>query len=500
MPADSTDLLAAAFAHHLKTLPEPALTTLGRRMSERARELGLIVLRDGESVDIGSTLTPEIASASKRERMRKDAALVLDGVLKTARHLLQNDANRALTERLFTHFTELEAHGLKAFEAAEDLSIARVDWFEDASGEHFALELNATIPAMPGYSDAAAVAWIETLGEHAGLSSERIAQLVAQNDSNAEQLRRSLLAHSKSRASHPSIALLHRPGDSQLFELRALQRHFVAAGHDAWLATPDDVALEEGVAVVSGKKPDILYRHIFARRMPPNSALAAIARGEATPTLQNPINGHLEVKGLLAELSRHVHEGTARLLGLSDEAQEALARVVPWTRVLSAGRCVGPDGESADLESLVGSTPDAFVLKRSWDYGGKSVLIGRAVVEAEGLSGWEEKVRTALAEPPGSWVVQRHIDAPKRRHLVLGTDSPAWEDVYVDISTYTASGSRDVPGGGVARFARSGIVNIAGGGGVAPLVHGEVASAIGQALSARPGSDGREGIRPPPGR
>lgn len=484
MPTELLDETTSTVFNHLEALPGSRLATLGRQMTERARQLGLAVFRDGAAVDIGSTLTPEIVSASKRAQTGQDAALVLDGVMKTARHLLRNGAKSPLTDRLFAHFNALEKHGLERFEPAEDVTLARVDWFVDASGRHFALELNSTIPAMPGYSDAAAIAWIETLGAHAGLSPRRVAELVALNDSNAEQLRRSLLAHSKSSAKHPSIALLHRPGDSQIFELEALRRHFIAQGNDAWLGAPDDVALEDGVVVVGGRKPDILYRHIFARRMPPDSALAAIARGEGTPALQNPINGHLEVKGLLAELSRHVQEGNARLVGLSDDSQEALARVLPWTRLLSADRCLAPDGSHVNLVELITSTPDGFVLKRSWDYGGKSVLIGRDVVLAEGPAGWEEKVRFALADAPGSWVVQRYVDSPKRRHLVLGADGPEWENVYVDASTYTATGTRDVPDGGVARFARSGVVNIAGGGGVAPLIHEEVASAIAQALAS----------------
>lgn len=485
MPTEPIEPTASTLATHLETLPKEQLAALGRQLTERGRELGLVVLRGGERVDIGSTLTPEIVSLKMREAMRRDAALVLDGIMKTARHLLQDGTQSALTDRLFAHFIELEMYGLKAFEPAEDVTLARVDWFIDASGQHFALELNATIPAMPGYSDAASIAWIETFGAHAGLSKERIAELVLLNESNAEQLRRSLIAHSKSSAEHPSIALIHRENDSQVFELQALQRHFIASGNDAWLGTPDDVSLEDGVVVVSGKKPDILYRHIFARRMPPDSALASIARGEGTPGLQNPINGHLEVKGLLAELSRHVQEGSAQVLGLSDDAQASLARVLPWTRLLSADRCVAPDGSHANLADLVLSTPDAFVLKRSWDYGGKSVLIGRDVIASEGQVAWEEKVRSALAEVPGSWVVQRYVDSPKRRHLVIGDSGPQWEDVFVDASTYTASGNRDVPGGGVTRFAHSGVVNIAGGGGVAPLIHAEVASAIVQALSSR---------------
>ena len=66
----------------------------------------------------------------------------------------------------------------------------------------------------------------------------------------------------------------------------------------------------------------------------------------------------------------------------------------------------------------------------------------------------------------------------------MGHDgATSWEDVFVDASTYTATGAYDVPGGGVARWARVGVVNIVGGGGVAPLIRTDVAEEFATALS-----------------
>lgn len=472
------DRLDSAFRAALAALSADARRQLADSATRRARALGLCVLRDAGEVDIPLALTPELVDEATERQRARDAAAVLAGVVKTARRVLAHGPTSAEAATLFRHFGPLE---MKALEhAAEDVTIARVDWFLDERGAHRALELNATIPAMEAYSDAAARAWIETIGEAAGLDRARIERLAAENGSNSDELLASLLAHSDGARAGARIAIVHRPNDSQIPELRALARRFEALGHPTQLATPDDVTLDGDTVRVHGERPDILYRHIFGRRMTEGSALARVALGEGRPRLQNPINGHLEVKGVLAELSRLVEDDGASGLGLTDDELEALRRVLPWTRLLTDAAGRDPDGRAvASLADEAAANPDRYVLKRSWDYGGKSVLLGREVRESEGLDGWARRVRDALSDGPGAWVVQQRIDSPTRRHLVVRAGADAeWEDVFVDASTFTASGDRSVPGGGVVRFARVGVVNIAGGGGVLPLVRAPVAASL----------------------
>lgn len=472
--------LDSAFRAALAALSADARRQLADAATRRARALGLCVLRETGEVDIPLTLTPELVDEATERQRARDAAAVLAGVAKTIRRVLADGPTSAEAATLFRHFGPLEMQALANARAAEDVTIARVDWFLDERGAHRALELNATIPAMEAYSDAAARAWIETIGEAAGLDRAQVERLAADNGSNSDELLASLLAHSADAGAGARIAIVHRPNDSQLPELRALVRRFEALGHPTRLATPDDVTLDGDTVRVHGERPDVLYRHIFGRRMTEGSALARVALGEGRPQLQNPINGHLEVKGVLAELSRLVEDDGASGLGLSDEELEALRRVLPWTRLLTEAAGRDPDGRPvASIADEATANPDRYVLKRSWDYGGKSVLLGREVRESEGLDGWARRVRDALSDGPGAWVVQQRIDSPTRRHLVVRAgDDADWEDVFVDASTFTASGDRSVPGGGVVRFARVGVVNIAGGGGVLPLVRAPVAATL----------------------
>ena len=99
------------------------------------------------------------------------------------------------------------------------LAIARIDFL--VSDRPAALELNATIPAMPGYSDMAAGAFLSVVGRAAGLDAGRAPRLEAENGSNVEALHRALVAASVQERGRPPerIAVLCRRNDSQLSEV-----------------------------------------------------------------------------------------------------------------------------------------------------------------------------------------------------------------------------------------------------------------------------------------
>ncbi len=109
-----------------------------------------------------------------------------------------------------------------------------------------------------------------------------------------------------------------------------------------------------------------------------------------------------------------------------------------------------------------------FRPQESWDYGGKSVSLGAELDPRE----WAHRVRAAAAD--GGFIVQQRV---------FGARSPATRvtaglearhgDLYHDISTYT--GLLDVaPGGSVVRAATSPVVNLLGGGGLAPVIPADV--------------------------
>jgi hypothetical protein len=215
---------------------------------------------------------------------------------------------------------------------------------------------------------------------------------------------------------------------------------------EARTCTPADVALD-------GAPDRVLYRHLFARYVEPGTPLGRAFLDPVRHGMWNRVDGWLETKGLLAELSLRAGSPT-----LSSEERDAVRSLVPWTRLLD-------DVSDAEL-----GTGEAYILKRSHDYGGKSVVIGRET----GPAVFREVLAFARREPPGSWVAQELVDSPALDRF-FAVHAPGERvragrgPLHLDISTY-ASLIEGVPAGGsVCRAAPGRVVNIVGGGGVAPL-------------------------------
>ena len=378
------------------------------------------------------------------------------------------------------------------------LAITRVDFL--VGDRPRALELNATIPAMPGYSDMAAGAFLEVVGTAVGLDAPARAALVRQNGSNVEALYRALLgAYRQARGREPvRIAILCRRNDSQLSEVDHLVRRFTELGTEAHRVYPDEASGGEQLTA-HGLGFDLVYRHLFVHRLAetPSPFLEAFFAGDAAPGSQlfNGPAAHVEAKSNFALLSQATDDrALATRAGLDAEMLEAIRTSVPWTRRLVDGPTRGPHGEAiAGLLGHVAANPGMFVLKRAWDYGGKAVFVGPAADEpgfatrAEAAFGralsWPETVEHAAADHRGGgFVVQAVVDVPREAHVLATPGGPVDAEVFVDYSAFASVGLTPPPGwGGVVRASVSRIVNIQGGGGVLPLLRREVWEQLAQA-------------------
>jgi hypothetical protein len=113
---------------------------------------------------------------------------------------------------------------------------------------------------------------------------------------------------------------------------------------------------------------------------------------------------------------------------------------------------------------------EKWVLKRSWDYGGKSVHLGAEMEPAA----WEAAVRAAAADRQGGgFVAQERVFAARRPATRVTPEGVARGELYRDISTYCGLGEV-APHGSVVRAAASPVVNILGGGGLAPVIPEDV--------------------------
>jgi hypothetical protein len=386
----------------------------------------------------------------------------------------------------------------------EHLATTRVDYFV-LDGKPRALEVNTTIPAMQGYSDIAANAFIEAVGREAGMKDHHIAGLMAKNGSNAMALYRALLqgyAAERKGASPQRMAILCRPNDAQISELRYLAERFNEWGTEADVVHPDQLSGDDAVRA-NGKTYDLVYRHLFVRRLeetpsPYVQELVSEIAGKRAVVL-NPPSAQVEVKTTFALLSMALENRALREdARLSDNELAAIKEAVPWTRPFRFAP--GIDEDPSRLQALieqVAAEPKKFVLKRAWDYGGKAVFLGKAVgtalydervKAAYGTSlPWAELCQRATEDPVGGgFVVQEVVDTQPEPHVLCSESGIDQTSLYVDFSAYGSVGLDPVPKwGGVCRGSISAIVNIMGGGGVIPLITRDVAQSLATAFKAR---------------
>lgn len=418
--------------------------------------------------EIPLVLSPVALPREELRQLGHAARLLVSALVKVSRDLLINKAERA--SLLYQHLSPIELAALKNLSReGEELLVARVDWFIDrgdgrrpGSGQVRALEVNATIPAMQVYSDAAVAGWL-----HAFLPADKAAALIAKSPSNASWLLDTFLGAAEAAGrGDPAqkfprgleMQLLHRSGDPQATELQNLALLARARGVDAKTVTPETINLD-------GDTKRALYRHLFARYVDKDSALGKAMLEPRKHAMWNRVNGWLETKGLVGELSLHVDQSYAsgKSALLTNEELANARTLLPWTRILDDATA----GELGD--------GDKIVLKRSHDYGGKSVCIGRDA----GPEGFAQAVAEARKEKPGTWVAQGLVDAASSERWLATRDEMGCRaakriPLHLDISTYASLLPGAKEGGSVCRAAPGRIVNIVGGGGVAPLFTEEV--------------------------
>ena len=141
--------------------------------------------------------------------------------------------------------------------------------------------------------------------------------------------------------------------------------------------------------------------------------------------------------------------------------REIAHRHVPWTRLVRECR-TELDDRSIDLVEHVRRMRDEFVLKPNDEYGGSGVLLGWELDERA----WTAALDRALADEPGTWVLQRRI--PVRREVFPMVDEPfavVMREVLVDLAPYLFRGQVR---GFLTRLSTTGLANVTSGGGQVP--------------------------------
>lgn len=426
---------------------------------------------EGAWRQIPVALSPTTIDSGQWSALHQDAQFVISSFPKAMRWLqVSAQKDEAMSKFFDQMLSGLSRHEVDAAKRSPNKfwghASIRLDLFWHF-GEWKIIEANCTIPAMQAYSDNVLESWIS-----AGGSTEY-------RSKNMEQLLHSLLSLYRSHggaSSRPRIAILHRPGDSQLGELKWLEKRWSELGFESVLVTPHHLERRGDLWFAHARPCDLVYRHIFASRLTNEEILQALTESLETH-IYNPISAHYESKAFFAILSYlAADEELCDASGISKDEARAIERRVPWCRVIG-GSFAGVSAEN------IARRLENVVIKRSIGYGGHSVLLGetwfseetqvklrtltglKSVVDLKSFLNWTES-------DDSLWVVQERMSGLRRHTKVMTARGVEDWNAWFDASIFVNSPDGQICHGGVSRVAESPIVNIGTGGGLAPLIIG----------------------------
>jgi uncharacterized circularly permuted ATP-grasp superfamily protein len=261
-------------------------------------------------------------------------------------------------------------------------------------------------------------------------------------------------------ASPPTIAIVDFRGVPTWAEFELLRDAFVARGVPTLVCDPRELTFDGGVLRHAGRRIDLVYRRVLLNDIlarPDDCATLVAAYEQGAACVANTFRCKLPHKK--AFFSVLTDPAFASLLSGAERA--IVDAHVPWTRLVADVE-TSHGGSTAPLLQLARRNRDRLVLKPNDEYGGTGVMLGWEASESE----WDAGMQRALADPPGTWVVQERI--PVRREVFPYVDSDAqvvMREMLVDLAPYLFRGRL---GGYLTRLSTTGLANVTSGGGQVP--------------------------------
>ena len=261
------------------------------------------------------------------------------------------------------------------------------------------------------------------------------------------QLRSMLRAFTQwDRGATPAMAIVDWEGLPTAPEFEMFKAFFEEAGVQTVICDPRALEFRAGKLYAQGKPVNLVYRRVLTSEL--------LHRGDETRALRDAymagaacvVNSFraklLHKKMSLALLS---DDRYARLYTPAQRA--AIRRHIPWTRRVRP-----------ELAEEVARGRDHLVLKPNDEYGGKGVVLGWTVDQAE----WEAAIQLASTQ---SYVVQEAVDIPRVAFPVV-LDGLRYLDLAVDLDPYLFDGRAR---GFMTRVSAAALLNVtAGAGSVVP--------------------------------
>ena len=248
------------------------------------------------------------------------------------------------------------------------------------------------------------------------------------------------------RGTRPVIAIVDWEGLPTAPEFEMFKAFFEAAGIKTVICDPRSLELRRGRLYAQGKAVNLVYRRVLTSEL--------LARGDETRALRDAyVAGAVCVVNSFRAKLLHKKMSLAMLSDdryrrLYTPAQRAAIRShIPWTR-----RVV------PELGDEIARRRETLVLKPNDEYGGKGVILGWTVDQAE----WEAAIEVAATQ---SYVVQEAVEIPRVPFPVV-LDGLRYLDLAVDLDPYLFDGRVR---GFMTRVSAAALLNVtAGAGSVVP--------------------------------
>ena len=366
--------------------------------------------------------------------------------------------DRALADPQFRaqfRMTDWEEEVLKIDPGFRDPSpTSRFDTFFASDDELLFTELNSETPAGAGYSDALAELFYGLPVFQEFQRRFRVFPIPAKPG-----VLHALLSTFKQWQGNcsdaPRIAILDWREVPTFSEFVLFYDYFKAMGIEARIVDPREVEYRDGKLMAGDYHITLIYKRVLISEL--------IERGGIDHPVVRAVRDHavcmvntfrckiLFKKASLAVMSDERNAGLFTPLQLA-----AIAKHIPWTRVMENRTTRGPDGAEIDLVPWASRNKDRLVLKPNDDYGGKGIVLGWTVDQRA----WDDAIQTALDTP---YVVQQKVKLPWEAYPSFENGSLHVIDRMLDTNPYVAFGA--YMHGCLTRISTEALVNVTAGGG-----------------------------------
>ena len=335
---------------------------------------------------------------------------------------------------------------------------SRMDTFLTVDGSSLQfVEYNAESPAAIAYEDVLSDVFEQLPAMRRFAERYTLAKLPAR-----QRLLDTLLADWRAfgGAGSPTIAILDWKGLPTHSEFLLFQRYFRDNGVEAVICSPDELAYTDGrlyAQVDGGSVPiDLVYKRVltseFLMRYGDEVFEHPLVRAYAAGKI-------CMVNSFRAKL---LHKKSIFALLTDDDLQDrftaderdAIARHVPWTRLVRAGQTTYR-GAQIDLLDFARKNQERLLLKPNDEYGGKGIVIGWETDAGE----WARALAEALQSP---FVLQERVE-------IAYEDYPSMVDGRLQIGRRLVDTDPflfgTTVGGSLTRLSTVTLLNVTAGGG-----------------------------------